>query len=148
MEKVKDNLYIADLNDIKNIEKMQEEEIDVIINLSGWSPDRIHMNKFTWVSIPIKDGAGRQHSFNTAVHAVINQINNDKKTVVNCAAGVSRSGGVLATAIAATQSLEFEKALNQVMEARPVVNPNDHIRRHGKKFLGETTFTPAKNKAK
>lgn len=143
MNRIEKNVYIGDVDDVKDYEHLEKQGIDVIINLSSWNPGREVFNDFTWITIPLRDGKGKQESFNAAVHNVIREHNSDRTVMVNCAAGVSRSAAVLSTALASNKGIKLQEALNKIREERPIVNPNQEVIQHGKNFLNQTQFTTA-----
>jgi protein-tyrosine phosphatase len=150
MIRIKNNLYLGDLNDIKKIEDKSKnttqdkyKDIEVILNLSGYSPHRNAMDMYTWLNIPMKDGKGSQHTFNIAAQNAVNQIKTDKTVLINCAAGISRSTGVIATAIAHIEGKTFSQAMNQLKKKQPAANPDQGIKEHAEKFLQKTQFTAA-----
>ena len=150
MKQIKDNLYLGDVNDIKKIEEKAEDTtqdkhkgIDVIINLSGYNPHRVAMEIYTWINIPMKDGKGSQHTFNIAAENTINQIKTNKTVLINCAAGISRSTGVMATALAQIEGKTFHQTLKTIEKEKPAVNPNPGIKTHAENFLKKSSFTKA-----
>lgn len=143
MDKIQDQLYIGDVDDAKDYEYLEKKGIEVVLNLSSWHPKHEGFNEVTWINIPIKDGKGDQYSFDIAVQNAINQIKSDKTLMINCAAGVSRSGTVTATALAQIKGMKLREALKEVEEARPIINPNNEILQHGDKFLEKGSFSTA-----
>lgn len=74
---------------------------------------------------PLKDGyVNDQQEFKAAVETTREHIRNDGTVIVNCAAGISRSSTVLATAIAAEDDCSFEAAVEEIKETRPRARPH------------------------
>lgn len=130
MDKITDNLYIADMDDVE--EKELGNYIDFHVNLA---------KKYLGVEdlyYPLPDRKmDDQRRFNGAVYNVAEQLQKKKSVCVNCYVGVSRSVAVSATALAYVNDSNWVKEFQRIKDKRPIANPKPALRRHGKKFLGE-----------
>lgn len=59
------------------------------------------------------------------IQYIHNCISDQRKVLVHCNAGVSRSGAIVTAYIMASQVLNFERALEHVQSKRACVDPND-----------------------
>lgn len=75
--------------------------------------------------------------FVDAVEAARNRIQADGTVIVNCAAGVSRSATVIATAIAAEDDIPLDEAISTVKRARKRAFPHSKLRFNGYGYLGD-----------
>lgn len=85
---------------------------------------------------------GGDHSyefFAETVDCVRKQVQSERTTLVHCHLGISRSGAVTATTLAAEHDLVFSEALAIVRDARSKVDPKDDLRAHGRMYLSRQT---------
>lgn len=74
---------------------------------------------------PLADGPGNDWSaFEAAVDTARRLYRRDAPVLIHCAAGVSRSSTVVATALGAEEGRRFDDALSIVREARPIATPH------------------------
>lgn len=134
MPQIFDNLYIKDISatDEEEAQYLREStEVDFLINLSGRYTGEAD------IFYPLKDGKMKQARFDGAVINVVDRLQEGDTVCVNCAAGVSRSVGVAATAKAHIDNQTFMDALSDIVSEYPKGNPHDSISSHGKTFLNE-----------
>lgn len=84
-----------------------------------------------------QDDAGGDHSyefFEQTVDYVREQVQAGRTTLVHCHLGISRSSAVCATTLATERDISFDEALEVVAEARPIVDPKDDLRDHGRSY--------------
>ena len=131
MDKITDNLYITDLDHVKQKETMLLPQL-FVLNLSGDETAECD------VYYPLRDGAmDDQMRFDGAVVNLLKHLRHGETCVVYCAAGVSRSVTVAAAALAEMEDTNWVDAFQKIKEKRPVANPNPRIKQHALKFLGE-----------
>jgi predicted protein tyrosine phosphatase len=107
----------------------------VVINVSNRSfeDDDYH--------VPLNDGAfdnggNSQEEFAEAVNVVRERIQEEEPVFVYCAHGESRSVSVLATAIAAEQEMDFERARDELMDIRgSEYEPASSLQKKAKAYL-------------
>jgi|APHM01.1.fsa_nt_gi Predicted protein-tyrosine phosphatase len=77
---------------------------------------------------PLKDGyINDQEAFTTAVDATRRQIREGGNVLVNCAAGISRSATVIATAIAAEDHVSLSAAIDEIRQTRERAQPHTKL---------------------
>jgi len=135
MTKINDKLFVTDIEatDSEGADYYRNQmDADWIINLSGRSTGEAD------VYYPLKDGAMEDSErFNGAVENVVRELKRGNTVVVNCAAGVSRSVSVAATALAELNDWNWVKAFQEIRSERPQANPRPALRTAGKKYLNE-----------
>lgn len=74
---------------------------------------------------PLRDGYINPYDeFTAAVDATRDRIQAGGTVVVNCAAGISRSATVIATALAVEEDRPFDDVVEEIRETREYANPN------------------------
>lgn len=87
----------------------------------------------------LKDGyVNSQQRFRAAVEATRKRLREDGIVIVNCAAGISRSTTVTATAIAAEESLSFDAVVEEIKETRPLARPHPKLQLNALAYLAHT----------
>lgn len=85
---------------------------------------------------PLKDGyLNTQADFTAAVEAARERIQAEGTVIVNCAAGVSRSSTVIATAIAAEDGVTFKTALEEIRQTRERAYPHTKLQVSAQAYL-------------
>jgi len=101
----------------------------------------------TWATTdhhPLKDGhINAQDKFSAAVEATRRNIRAEGTVVVNCSAGISRSATVIATAIAAEETISLEAAIEVIQTTRPRANPHPKLQLNAYAYLAVTADRPA-----
>lgn len=142
LDKVKGELiWIGDVDDLKEADLAH---IDFILNLSSWC-DSLLAREQSYAHISIPDGSpttpgeeSRYEDFETAASTLWQRINNDidENILVNCAAGISRSVSVAATAVALRRNQSFDEALGRVRSSRGIQQtPHPSLIEYGRKFV-------------
>jgi Predicted protein-tyrosine phosphatase len=88
---------------------------------------------------PLKDGyVNDQDEFREAVEATRQRLQQSGSVIVNCAAGISRSTTVSATAIAAEEDLDFDAVVEEIKETRPRARPHPKLQLNALAYLANT----------
>lgn len=92
---------------------------------------------------PLDDGANnRPAEFDAAVDTARALARTEGGLLVHCAAGISRSATVLATAIAAEESRAFTEGLTVVQRHRERACPHPALRKQARRYLDDTPRDP------
>lgn len=117
MRKVRENLYISDLRGAEQ----QGHKFDTVITLSLSDPKDVENHSFS-----IQDNKKHDYeTFKKAVEKTVESLESDKKTLVHCQAGISRSVSVASGALAIIE----DKPVNEVVQdcEAPSLRPNLHL---------------------
>lgn len=88
---------------------------------------------------PLKDGyLNDQQEFHDAVEATRQRLQQPGTVIINCAAGISRSTTVSATAIAAEEELAFDAVVEEIRETRPRARPHPKLQLNALAYLAST----------
>lgn len=97
----------------------------------------LHQTSATTDHYPLNDGViNDPRVFGDAVETVREYYREDTVTLVHCAAGISRSSTVLATAIAAEEGYLIEGAVDTVRKYRERARPHPKLRINACDYLG------------
>lgn len=142
MSKIIDNLYIGSLEDAKK----NKPRCDIILNVCEDELDYAK-NAEIIIEIPMKDNSKFkiEKYFDWTSDFIDNVINNlDKKLMVNCYAGISRSVSIVCCYLIDKFGISYEDAINIVREARPIADPNNgfvkKLKSRAKNQLSEKPF--------
>ena len=93
----------------------------------------------TWATTdhhPLKNGyVNDQAEFSATVETTRNHIRADGTVIVNCAAGISRSSTVIATALAAEEDCSFAAAVDEIKKTRPRARPHPKLKLNAYAYL-------------
>lgn len=89
---------------------------------------------------PLRDAyLNDQREFVEAVKTARKRYRQSGQTIINCAAGISRSATVIATTIAAEEELSFDAAVSEIKETRPKADPHPKLRLSALSYLANVT---------
>lgn len=142
MEEITPQLYIADEDDVRDIQP-ENNDFDTIITVG--------YNRFKHRGEPpaasdtgskyyFPDGEHSYDDFREAVDYTINRLEDGEKVLVHCQAGISRSAGVCSVALAETSDKSLAEALSAIEKERSIVNPAPEIRESMKRYTDETVL--------
>ena len=127
VERIIPNLFITNAETLLSLET--NHKFDEVVSLSH----RTHLGlgesdpSTTGDRFVFPDGPHEYAVFEAAVDYTIECLEQDRTTLVHCQAGVSRSAGVCAAAIATRHDLSPEQALAKVKDVRSSVNPTEEV---------------------
>ena len=129
MDLVGPDLFVGTLADATDSHRLEKDEITVVVSLTHENPDFSAQTLDTH-SIPLIDGPqNNREQFTKAVEKTVTALNDGKRVLVHCAAGASRSPTVAATALALSQEMDMEDAIQQVADRREAVDPHEALLR-------------------
>ncbi len=120
MDRIEENLFIGSIK-----EKGSWEEFDSVINLSR---ENIESTSKTEVyNIPVDTGNPGKKSLEKAVNKALEVLEKDKKLLICCRQGVSRSVGVTSKVLSEKTDKSFRESIHYIEKIRPVSNPSMKI---------------------
>lgn len=128
MDEVFPDLYVGDIEDANEPERMQEHGVGRIVSLThsdpvGGFPDSVSVGKY-----PMMDGPKNDlEVFKEAVEDIVSALESGESVFVHCSRGASRSVCVAGTAAAIDQEIQMGKALLDVDERREGSDPHDRV---------------------
>lgn len=130
-----DNIYIGDVCDAHNIDKLNELNIKNIISaVTGF--DEIYTIDFNHLSLSLIDNDSQNiiHYFEITNHFIENILSKNisasktkENILIHCICGVSRSTTILLAYLIKKYQYKPEDALNLVKKKRNIVNPNSNF---------------------
>lgn len=85
---------------------------------------------------PLKDAyINEQEAFTDAVEAARKRLGEEGTVIVNCAAGVSRSATIIATALAAEEAMTFDAAVEEIRGTRERSHPHTKLQLSAQAYL-------------
>lgn len=141
MDEITDRLWISEIDTVR--EDPIASAVDIVV--STCQDEVRNAVDRPYEHFEMADGRqdenGGDHSYECFEHTVDyvrEQVQAGRTTLVHCHLGISRSSAVCATTIAAERGISFGEALDTVEAARPIVDPNEDLRSHGRAYLSAT----------
>lgn len=128
MNEIVPNLYLGNEIDAKDLEKLKQNNIYYILNVTKniqFYCDH-EINNFVCKRIAVDDMTNqnlKQH-FDEAIKFIDEGIDNNKKVLVHCQAGISRSPTIVIAYLMYKYNLSMNDAYSKVKDIRPIVAPN------------------------
>jgi protein-tyrosine phosphatase len=123
MSRITDNIYISDIEGVKNVSIMKDKKIQHVITITKKTVFRIRGIEYTHIMI---DDLGTVNFIDetiTTVDKVVNWIQNNKIVLVHCYKGLSRSV-CFVILVLIRSGLSFEEAYTMVLNGRGKIDPN------------------------
>ena len=145
MDLVGSDLFVGTLDDATDSYRLEEDEITTVVSLTHETPD-ISEATLNIYSIPLTDGPqNNRDQFTKAVQATVTALADGECVLVHCAAGASRSPTVAATALALTEEMELQNAIQQVADNRDAVDPHEALLRQAAHVYTELSDSASLN---
>lgn len=129
MNRLSDYLYVGDFADAEDRNMLNENAIYTVVTLCDKESEN------TDVYRPLFDKKNEQERFDEAVDEALASVRNNERTLVHCAAGVSRSATVAATAYAVLEDCSFKEAMETVKRKHPKADPHPGLMVNAQKYL-------------
>lgn len=119
------NLYLGGIQAGWNPFILEAYNIQAVLQILPTEPPSTveHIDRLV---VPIEDDSGEniKYIFNQSFYWIESQLNANRKVLVHCFAGVSRSATIVIAYLMRKFSWEYEKALEYVQEKRKCIDPN------------------------
>lgn len=140
MNKITDQLYVTD---IQTVRERPLGEINHVVTVCQDSVEDNIPGDVTYDYFCMADGVesgqvpgdASFEMFEKAADRVVAGLTVGNKVLVHCHAGVSRSVAVATAALAVTEDLTTEEALQRVRLARPIADPHDMLWLHADRYV-------------
>lgn len=130
MNKIIQHLFLGDIDDARNLKRLNRKEIDVIVNcakeLKNYYPDTFVYYRLDWHDDPSQSLT----KLDNIVNKIIRLLDNHYNVFVHCAAGVSRSATVVIAVIMKMYGMGYREAYKYVKSRRRIVNPNGGFKKY------------------
>jgi predicted protein tyrosine phosphatase len=143
MQEVRDGLWITDID---AVEQQSTDHFDLVVSVcqdaardNVGCPYEHYELADDEISVENWGGSADYDTFAEAAESVVNALRDDtiEKILIHCHAGQNRSCTVSAAALAVYNERPYYWAFNKIQVARPIVNPNQTMRSHAKRFILE-----------
>lgn len=135
MSKITNLLYVGNYGNAAHLLDENLEGIRAVLNVSTEPPYQHHRD-IQYRDVPFHDGYEIPlHEFSEALAFLRFQHELGHKTLVHCAAGISRSPSVVAAFLHHSKQFDLDLAFNLIRKCRSIVQPHPLIVRSIKKHL-------------
>lgn len=129
MIEICDNLYLGDISTMDNYLQYQLDLFSLIINISNIPishPIRefLHMSDIMEINIPDIPESNIREYFDTTYLKIKNNLSQNKKVLVYCKVGKSRSVSIIINYLMSSQNISYELAFVQMITKKSSVGPN------------------------
>ena len=135
LSQVTDNIYLGNIYDAQNIDKLLKLGIKKVLSLITDTQLLIYPKSIEHKLIKIND-LPRENIIKYFGECLL-FINDDKKILVHCFAGSSRSATIIIAYLMWKNKMKYEDALDFVQKKRFIVYPNEGFREQLKLFENE-----------
>ena len=125
INKIEDNLWLGNTFAAENIEDLKKKGIKKILTVMNGPSDLYFFKEHGFIHKIIDILDEDYENIIQYFGECLNYMKGDKKILVHCMAGASRSATIVIAYLMWTEKLTFEKALEFVKSKRPIVCPND-----------------------
>src|SRR5450759_5000874 len=116
-------LYLGSMFDAQRLAKANPHGLSHVVSLSENAPITTH-SEITYVHLPVEDEIAIPPArFNAIMDTISNNIRRGK-VLVHCGSGVSRAPVMLAAYLHRVGYADFDAALEEIAELRPIVSPS------------------------
>ena len=117
------NFWLGNCGDAEKLSVENPLGIEEVINVCGL--DYMKSSKITYTTCEINDGEEiPEESFWKIVNYAVQQYQSDKRVLIHCAAGMSRSAALAAAIMHVSGVMSFEEAQIFIKRRRPIVKPH------------------------
>ena len=120
MRAIQPRLYLGNALDARDLRRIFELEIAVVIDLALEEPPAQLGREIAYCRFPLADGAGNQPwLLRAAIQTTARFIETPVTTLVACSGGMSRSPSVIAAALSRVQSRDAAECLLEIVRDQP-----------------------------
>lgn len=135
MNEIIDGIYVGDIYSASNYNNLKDNEIKSIV-CCVVGIDDLYPKYIDYLNLDLIDNCDENITrvFDQSNDFIESNVNNNKKILIHCIAGVSRSVTLLACYLIKKYDYTPEKALEIIREKRNVANPNESFMKQLHKY--------------
>jgi len=126
MDKVSDNLYVGDIKDAESRKRLEDNEIETILNLStqSSSPEFRREHDKHYTHIPMRDGEQTDERITLIIETAqrLREMT-DNSMLVHCDVGSSRSVSIAASLMSLDNGETVHTNIDRIKTVRAAANP-------------------------
>lgn len=140
MDQITDNIWISSIQSVRQ-ESMSDKGISTVITVCQDDVrDNIgcdyHYFNMADGEIDFYGGSCDYTIFKDAADQLYRLITNNETVLIHCHKGQSRSPSVAIAAIGKAECISYDSAKKLVQDKRPMIEPNEHLEKHARKYIG------------
>lgn len=113
-------LFIGNALDARNVPSLHQYDIRAVVDLAINEAPAALPRDFIYCRFPLNDGGGNESVFlSLAIESVMGLVRSQKRTLVACSAGMSRSPVICAAAMAVVLGRDPDECLLEVVANAP-----------------------------
>jgi len=132
ISQITDNIYLSGVlgaNDKKSLDKNNITEIiNCTKNIPNYFENKLnsHNVPYNYLRIPVDDTMGQniEQYFNITFDTIDKSIKDNKKILIHCFAGISRSATILIAYFMKKNNWDYTTAYNLIKSKRSIIKPN------------------------
>jgi len=123
---IRNGVYIGGSSDANDLDTLENIGIRVIINCAPETHVQRDDKRFTYHLFSMEDRSDYpiDQDIPTAVEIITKAVSRKEKVLVHCHRGISRSVSLVIAWLMKTEQLNFDDALAEVTNSRPIASPN------------------------
>jgi len=126
MDKVSDNLYVGDIRDAESRKRLEDNEIETVLNLStqSGSPEFRREHDKHYAHIPMRDGEQTDERITLIIETAqrLREMT-DNSMLVHCDVGSSRSVSIAASLMSLDNGETVHTNIDRIKTVRAAANP-------------------------
>ena len=127
MSQVIPGLYLGNAHDAKDIDRLKENNIKAIVNISTHIPCYYKQDQLVdYLQLPLQDSVHENllSHFETTFEYIQKKLFANENVLVHCQGGISRSPSFIIGYLMRYHGQNFQQAYSLVKEKRHIINPN------------------------
>lgn len=143
MKQVAPDLYVGGLEDAGETEVLKRQEITAVLKLTHAAPETPYPDTVTVADHPLVDGPQNDFgAFQDAVDRLTALRETGETVLVHCSAGSSRSGAIVAAALAEMERTDIDSALDRIQREKSDIEPHPALLEHARRTLRSQSDSP------
>ena len=137
-DEILNGIYLGNINSVYDIKKLKELGItDIISVIEGFDPPYVKDFNYLVINAIDTENTNLSNCFDVSNEFINNAIENNKKVLIHCTYGKSRSVTILAAYIISTFGMNIENTLKAIKSKRNIINPNKFFIKQLEKYYDD-----------